>query len=395
MKRRRHSPGFTLAEMLVAVAIFTALMAGLTMLFTGTLRAVRQGYLQQEAFENARAALTALKNDLTVSSGSEQHADYYSFYGTPVGMTFVGVARTSDDDPADLHIARITYVVYDMWNDMQTGVIDASAYKVFPDALEGYNVAGDLEPKNAYVYVLLRYIEPGVSDLESFPIFREGVVLPESGGVTLKDYLDGVIDAAEDAAVDDGALDPYCDACVEGFRNTKRRELWIRMLSGGDWEVPNAWDPRLRVLVEDPGDPGSAPKSPYDYVAMEHVLSITHPEARFIVPADPMVDTYYQGTTFFDYDYAESYYRATPSTAGQKPDNLWWNDYRSINCRPPLDDEDEYLPQGRYCRDPRLPEVVGASFWVMYDSPYPGAPEFKRRFSIEIFLPVGYARAKG
>ena len=395
MKQRRHSPGFTLAEMLVAVAIFTALMAGLAMLFTGTLRAVRQGYLQQEAFENARAALTALKNDLTSSSGSEQHADYHSFYGTPIGMTFVGVARTSDDDPADLNIARITYVVYDMWNDMQTGVIDASAYKVFPEALEDYNEDGELDPKNAYVYVLLRYVEPGVGDLESFPIFREGVVLPESGGVALKDYLEEVIDAAEDAAVADGALDPSCDACVEGFRNTKRRELWIRMLSGGDWQVPNAWDPQLRVLVEDPDDPESASRSPYDYVAMVHVLSIAPPEARFTAPADPMVDTYYQGTTFFDYDYAENYYTNPAGGEIKKDHNIWWNDYRSLNCRPPTDEDDNYLPMGRYCRDPRLPEVVLASFWVMYDSPYPGAPEFKRRFSIEIFLPVGYAREKG
>jgi len=396
MKHRRHSPGFTLAEMMVAVAIFTALMAGLAMLFTGTLRAVRQGYLQQEAFENARAALTALKNDLTISSGSEQHADYHSFYGTPIGMTFVGVARTSDDDPADLNIARITYVVYDMWNDIQTGVIDGSAYKEFPEALEDDKV---LELKNAYVYVLLRYVEPGVGDLESFPIFREGVVLPESGGVALKDYLEGVIDEAEDAAVDDGALDPYCDACVEGFRNTKRRELWIRMLSGGDWEVPNAWDRQLRVLVEDPDDPESAPKSPYDYVAMEHVLSIAHPEARFIDPADPLPPmapvSWRGGTTFFDYDYAENYYTNPAGGEIKKGNNTWWNDYRSLNCRPPTDEYHNYLPMGRYCRDPRLPEVVGTSFWVMYDSPYPGAPEFKRRFSIDIFLPVGYAREKG
>jgi len=434
MKHRRHSPGFTLAEMLVAVAIFTALMAGLAMLFTGTLRAVRQGYQQMEAFENARAALTALKNDLTISSGSEQHADYYSFYGTPVGMTFVGVARTSDDDPADLNIARITYVVYDMWKDWQRGV-DGSAYKEFPEALEDYNDDGVFVPQNAYVYVLLRYVEPGVSDLESFPVFRDEL---------LKDDLEEVIEAAVADLADKS------DAYIEGFRKAKRRELWILMLSGGglmrvsehDYrEVPNAWD---AGVLENP--------NPYDYVVMEHVLSIAHPKARYEDPADELYRAWDQGTTFFDYDYAEDYYAMCEEppegcpegeqwdpqrcecvcepeqpcpegytwdvdecdcvvcngeppggcpeglywhdrlcecrTVGEakKKDNIWWNDYRSRNCRP---------EGASYCRDPRLPEVVLATFWMMYDSPYPGAPEFKRRFSIEIFLPVGYAREKG
>jgi len=385
MRHRRHSSGFTLAEMMVAVAIFTALMAGLAILFTGTLRAVRQGHQQQEAFENARAALTALKNDLTISSGSEQDADYCSFYGTPIGMTFVGVARTSDDDAADLNIARITYVVYDMAAP-QDGNCPPLEPVVFQSALErAEDDAGNaIDPPqivDAHTYVLLRYVEPGVGDLDSFPIFRDA---------ELNDYLEDVIDDVQDMAVAEGALDDTCDACVEGFCNAKRRELWILMLSGGGWErgwqqdwlVRSAWDPEVRALVDDAGNL----KCPHDYVVMENVLSIADPEARYIDPTDPGHIAWRHGTNFFDYDYAENYYTNPERGEVKKGHNTWWNDYRSLNCAPTI---------ARYCRDPRLPEVVLASFWMMYDSPYPGAPQFKRRFSMEIFLPVGYARKKG
>jgi len=76
-------------------------------------------------------------------------------------------------------------------------------------------------------------------------------------------------------------------------------------------------------------------------------------------------------TPFFNY----SVYGYAASGAASLSGSPWWNDNRSTNWK-----------------DPRLPAVVTANFWLMFSSPYPGAPDFQRLFSLDVNLPTGYAR---
>jgi hypothetical protein len=137
----------------------------------------------------------------------------------------------------------------------------------------------------------------------------------------------------------------------------KKCEIWIRMLAGGDGQVPV--DFCLRVLDADYRD----------YVVTDNVISIA-PEA--IRQADTFGENGALFTPFFDY--AVYGYDAVTGEASLR-DSQWWNDSRSWNWR-----------------EPRLPEVVEVNFWMMFPSPYPGAPDFRRWFTLQVNVPTGYAR---
>ncbi|MFP6584876.1 MAG: prepilin-type N-terminal cleavage/methylation domain-containing protein, partial [Candidatus Hydrogenedentota bacterium] len=100
--------GFTLIELLVSLAIFTTIMAGVTIMFNSVVRVTKQGYLNQKAFETVRGALSIIEEDLTRSFGSRATGHKHTFYGTPFGFTFIGLVPSEDSD--DFNLARITYV---------------------------------------------------------------------------------------------------------------------------------------------------------------------------------------------------------------------------------------------------------------------------------------------
>ncbi len=97
--------GLSLVEMLVAMAIFIVLLAGVSLLFSGAIDAVRSGYVNQEAFERARSSMTVLERDLSSAFTAREFGDYYAFYGGPRGFSFVGVIDTGA-------LARVTYVAH-------------------------------------------------------------------------------------------------------------------------------------------------------------------------------------------------------------------------------------------------------------------------------------------
>jgi prepilin-type N-terminal cleavage/methylation domain-containing protein len=106
MRGRHHSaPGFSLIELIVAMAIFLVLLGGLGALYSNALRTVVSGYQQQEGFEKARASLKVLERDLNMAFTSRDHGDAYDFFGAREGFAFVGLLSGGQ-------IGRVTYALH-------------------------------------------------------------------------------------------------------------------------------------------------------------------------------------------------------------------------------------------------------------------------------------------
>ena len=107
---RRRVAGFTLAEILVAVTILTTVLSGVALLFTQSLRTVRIGFQARDAFELARGTISVIERDLARAYVASQRGDASTFYGTPLGFTFIGLVGTRESPGHNL--ARITYVLH-------------------------------------------------------------------------------------------------------------------------------------------------------------------------------------------------------------------------------------------------------------------------------------------
>lgn len=407
--------GFTLPEMLVAIAIFMAITSGLVVLFAGTMRASRTGYQQMDAFDQARGALNVIDRDLRAAFNSRDYTGVESFFGTPLGFTFIGNIQTSETS-TDRKVARVTYVIYtaanrDAWASTEATAELVNAYpRTFQPGEEGYDPAHPLRvaPEElwptGYMYPMLRYVEPGVSNLDAFPVNWD-YSNPEFSNLSLNDLIDN--------AVYDAKSRGLCDSCEAEFRKMKKRELWIRMLAGGDdglepgaiadGPVPNAWnDLASQRAILGPMDRDIL-YDPFTFFIIRNAMSETSPAIYARWP--------FLGSPFFDYDYAyvsEDMTYRDPATGADfsKKANPWWNSPRSLNWDPR---RDWRLPDRRFpsllcggdpadwqqipcCEDPCLPEVVNVDFWMGFESPYPGAPDFKRRFSLSISLNTAYTR---
>lgn len=102
--RLRHS-GFSLTELLVAMAIVITLMGGLMVLFSGAVTTVRQGYQSMGGTELGRAAVTRLERDLQQAFTARDQGQAYQFYGRPDGFMFVGQL-------SDGKLGRVTYAIH-------------------------------------------------------------------------------------------------------------------------------------------------------------------------------------------------------------------------------------------------------------------------------------------
>jgi prepilin-type N-terminal cleavage/methylation domain-containing protein len=271
---RGHSQGFTLIELIAAMAIFLTIMGGVAALFVTTMKTVKQGFQNQEIFELARGTLSIIENDLSRAFTSREHGDLYKFYGTPIGFTFVGLVGRDQNSP-DGNLARVTYVIYHDNND--------------PDILRSNQ---DVELP---VYKLLRYYEPNREDLDDFPV----VWYPPGGS------NDGVFNlgALIDRACQCNSLDPnpvgiHPDTGLPmDVRQTKeaisakKRELWIRMLSGGDAVVPSAWSPHVQRWSFEYLEDGSRNTNGNEYglIDLGAIHGVNRPPDPLEVPRDYIV----------------------------------------------------------------------------------------------------------
>ncbi len=104
MKIQRNNRGFSLAEILVAMAILVVVMSGVMALYSGAVSTVRQGYQAMDAFETARSSMAVLDRDLQSAFTARELGQYYQFFGMPDGFSFVGLLGNSQ-------LGRITYVL--------------------------------------------------------------------------------------------------------------------------------------------------------------------------------------------------------------------------------------------------------------------------------------------
>jgi len=143
--------GFSLSELLVAMAILTIIMGALLMLFRSTLDAYKTSRQIMEASEETHTSFRVLERDLTNIFNSRDAGDSFNFYGTPYGMTMICMV-----DPGQDITARVSYVIPPniTRQDMESRNIFAS---------EEYFRQVDTGP-------LIRLVEPGVETLDSFRV---------------------------------------------------------------------------------------------------------------------------------------------------------------------------------------------------------------------------------
>ncbi|PCJ65153.1 MAG: hypothetical protein COA73_02860 [Candidatus Hydrogenedentota bacterium] len=257
----RPEDGFTLVELLVSMAIFITVMSGVTLLFNSAIRTSKQGFQNQEAYEIARGVFNILERDLSRMYIAREMGHKHTFYGTPYGFTFIGMIDSEDGSQQNL--ARFTYVIH------QT---------VGRKTLEAV-VTSDNEnlPENELVrntYSLIRFVEPGVDSLDSFPVdWKNTFLSSDLGGGSMEDMVGNVffeiitanllVDATNTVNPEPLCNDNDPDCRAEIVRAGKR-ELWLRMMAGDrvfrTVFLPDIWN----LLGRDPAD----------YVIAENLLYV-------------------------------------------------------------------------------------------------------------------------
>jgi len=102
--------------MLVALAIFGTVMAGISIVFLSSLRAWHASRETQSVFEMGRAALRVMEQDITTAFGSVERGELGTLVGGPDWLSFVGITENPKTSPNPTwdptphsDIARITY----------------------------------------------------------------------------------------------------------------------------------------------------------------------------------------------------------------------------------------------------------------------------------------------
>lgn len=97
--------GFTLVELIVAMAIFTIIMGGVMVMFTTVTSSVRRGYRTMDLFDATHGALLTVERDIQSAFSAPATGADFHFYGEPNGFVFVGIAP-------DGKLGRLTYAVH-------------------------------------------------------------------------------------------------------------------------------------------------------------------------------------------------------------------------------------------------------------------------------------------
>lgn len=343
--------GFSLMELLVAISILTVLLITMMGLFSGSIRAIKSGQQAMDANQMARSALNVMERDLSRAFTSRDAGDYYQFYGCPIGMMFVGMVRVQDPQTGfeTTQLARVTYVLFN--NEYQAD-----------DSFE--TISGG----TIFTYSLVRYIEVGCEDLDTFP----GVDWDSLSASA--EYNIG----AELAELNNLAVTPYWTSATYKEKAeltlAKKRELWLRMLSR--WEqgsLPDAW-----AFL--PPDRYGNPIDPYDYVIADNIQSVVPPTFPSFDPTETDPDDI-PPQRFFRYG------RVGLDSSVEYAD--FWN---SVQQAPQDSDTVGNKLPGNPLK-PRLPEVVWVSLSYEFASPYPGAPDHTRPVTLAIDVPSAYTRA--
>ena len=409
MTVRRSDIGFTLVELLVAVTIFTLLMGAVGAFYVSSLRAVRTGNQAIDVNQAARTVFSAVQRDLTTAYAARDFGDTNTFYGTPIGMTFVGLARNYDSTLPSDNLARVTYVMH--WT-AGTGTFDSEQVNEL-DGTFRYNTYG-----------LLRVVEPNVDNLNEFPI--DWAVLAASPEYGL---VGNVLDDACgcDYVTESGSM----TALEEERVQAAKRLLWIQMLGGGAVDVDfNLVVPDFWTLPYADLDKDGFIDPPADYLIGEDIVSryppllpyndsTAIPFFEYARKYDGSQDTWDYETDGVDNDndgaidelgeepfnnFANpgqiAQHRPTPvATHDANWANInwasWWNDYLHNPYETDLPasfNPDPIIGGMGSPHVPYMPEVVKMNFTFRVASPYVGAPDTERNLTQVVVVPTGYTR---
>ncbi|HOZ47593.1 MAG TPA: type II secretion system protein [Candidatus Hydrogenedentes bacterium] len=485
----RH--GFSLVELIVAIAIVVTIMSGLVLLFTGSMRAIRQSQQAMQAFEVARSTLSIIERDLSTCFTARDYGEYYTFFGIPHGMTFVGVVGDREKS-TNIHLSRITYVLREFNLDDPYGpVAGGSTFETtVPVTLVSISNPAEQRVQDVEARILtrtlLRYVEPNVTDLDTFPFpFPDSdpdwlESPPGEAGSPMyavwKEMRDTVVRGGQDLT-DVAAMDATGAQTATLFAEllkAKKRELWIRMLAG-EAGLPDAWayighDPADYVLAEDivwqvllneewslpylirveyAEDPGKSHFAYNDFRLLEESNHWGHHDLidnngngemdEVTGGPDGFGERRLYGFINFQYgrtgrmrrdarlaelisELAEVRDDATREQLEQAIQDRYRNvagdDYlmvsqiepffnteRNLTASASLGSESVEADMPTFWEaqegatalgnllDPRLPELVQVEMRIMMPSPYPGAPDFSRLFSLQIDVPSGFVRS--
>lgn len=356
MHNSKKSPGFTLPEILVVVAILGILMTGIMMVFVTSLRTVRTGNLAMQAMELARGTVATIRHDLTTAFTARDYGKYYTFFGTPYGFSFVGLVDVGQD--AKPKIGRITYVMHESSAETPSPTWTSTRWDPATSSWVDVTVTTG---------TLLRFAED-VDDLDSYPVNWE--LLTQPG-----DYYNPKV-SSEFQAIKD-RYEAYGPEIYETMLSAKKRELWIRMLAEEE-DLPSAWS--WRYLGKNPGD----------YVLAENVLMVVSNSGQEEGP-------YFQyGRVGFEYDAALPGHVGTGNLSDLPLVDHWnaqwnaeWNE----------DDDNPLNPLARFNAygsplGPWLPDVVRINLTFAFESPHFGAPDFVRKMDELVQIPTAYTRSK-
>ena len=407
--RRRYSSGFTLTEILVAVAIMSVIAAVLMGVLFTAMQTARSGEKAIEAYGESRTALQVIERDLNSAFINREYGDVYQFYGTPAGMTFIGVVRFHPDDSASANLARVTYVLHPT-----VGHDSFSASESWQDT------SGNWQSSDARIdtYALIRYVEPGVNTLDDFPINWDDF---RAGGDDYSSIIDYELTQVENLKLSGWAPD-----VVEDMLRAKKRQLWIRLLSGWDWTRDPFWSGPSAPVLNPPYWPTNFWQDylgvdPMDYVVAQNIRTLK----ENVTDGDPNLRTYYPPMVTaneFDCPRRDIFFRYGISNVRQVLWAPFWNGRYNMPVDA-LDDvtyahfEESYDPSVTYdpnalddpnYRDtlvghpqvarmgtalhPRLPELVWFRAVFTYPPPAPGANIIRREVNYVMDVPSGQMR---
>lgn len=320
MGRTQRNRGFTLTELLVATAIFAIIMSAIVALFVASVRAVKSAYLASDAYETSRGAFSVVERDLSTVFTMRDYGDYYQFFGTPEGMTMIGVIsrppKPGETITAELKkrktLGRITYVIFPVTVKYKTSPqtnpgdfavtdpFDLPQLNTRPVPIQYLDDKGNADPTDDTIedglvgtVALLRFIEPGVEDLDTYPFDWNNLINDPEVGNSIKEELDASI--ANQYGIPQDSSDPNILIRLNSVEReklaAKKRELWIRMLAGQEYWIPllQGFAPNLpNVWADGWLDPDGNALNPRDYVVAENIGVATPVGQVHTIPLFPM-----------------------------------------------------------------------------------------------------------
>jgi prepilin-type N-terminal cleavage/methylation domain-containing protein len=401
MHRRHGTRGFTLVELLVGVAIFSMLMIAVATLFTSSIRTARTTEAKVDMSGMAQGALAIMERDLSGSFTSRDFGEYYQFFGSPFGFMTVGLAPGGG-------LQRTTWVV-----TRRDWVAPEDLKTLDPDDDTGMAadvvVTTEEDGTGAYIekttFILLRYVEPDVEDLDSF-FFWDSNGNPVSW--TWNDVTLGP--GGEDGSYADdwfGGIETFLNSEGESFTaeeqselyNAHRRHLWLLMLAGYP-EIGGTYGrfPQFWAEVWPNGekfDPASDQPNYMDYVVAE---GIVHPDdlrsfdvelgipwfryAQLGQAGNEQALTAYWSTVFNN-QLVRTSASALDPPLGHFPGFAYYEGVLSDGTLVGLGDP----------LQPRLPDAVQVNMTFLREGPLVGAPDIRHRMKQVIDVPTAFSRS--